>query len=113
MFLPVSGKKVEIFKISCIIYMTNCEAKTSPTHSFEVIHKDWSRNVFRKKLKFQNVTTSLWSYPIFIIFAPICREILLFLLNYGNSGLDFPFNDIHLYISQNNDIFQCFRRNYM
>ena len=54
--------------------MTNCEAMTSPTHSFE-IHKDWSRNVFRKNLKFQNVTTSWISYPIFIIFAPICRGI--------------------------------------
>ena len=35
MLLPVSGKKMKIFKISCIIYMTNCEAMTSPTRSFE------------------------------------------------------------------------------
>ena len=38
MLLPVSGekkKKKKKIKISCIIYMTNCEAMTSPTHSFE------------------------------------------------------------------------------
>ena len=39
------------------------------------IHKDWSRNVFRKNVKFQNGLNFLISYPIFIIFAPICREI--------------------------------------
>ena len=42
------------------------------------IHKDWSRNVFRKNVKFQNVTTLFnISYPIFIMFAPICREIFM------------------------------------
>ena len=37
------------------------------------IHKDWSRNVFGKK--FSKCHNFLISYPIFIIFAPICREI--------------------------------------
>ena len=56
------------------------------------IHKDWSRNVFRKKLEISKCHNFLISYPIFIIFAPICREIFTaFFWNYGDSGLDFPF----------------------
>ena len=47
---------------------------------------------FRKNLKFQNVTTSLFLIWIFIMFAPICREIfMLSFENYDDSGLDFPF----------------------
>ena len=38
MLLPVSGKKMKILKkfmYNIYIFMTNCEAMTSPTHSFE------------------------------------------------------------------------------
>ena len=38
------------------------------------IHKDWSRNVFRKNVKFQNVIYFLISHPIFIIFSLFCRK---------------------------------------
>ena len=79
-------KNMKIFKISCIIYMTNCEAMTSPTHS-RPYHKD-DQEMF--SVKFQNVTTSL--FPIFIIFAPICREI--FTLSFKIMVIldGFPFN---------------------
>ena len=48
MLLPVYGKIWKFSKFLCIIYMTNCEAMTSPTHAHLNIHKDWSRNVYRK-----------------------------------------------------------------
>ena len=35
MLLPVSGKKNENFQNFMYNNMTNCEAMTSPTHSFE------------------------------------------------------------------------------
>ena len=41
------------------------------------IHKDWSRNVFPKKCEISKCHNFLISYPIFIIFAPICREIFM------------------------------------
>ena len=45
--------------------------------SLQIGAKDWSRNVFWKNVKFQNVTTSLFLIRFFIIFAPICREIFM------------------------------------
>ena len=39
------------------------------------IHKEWSRNVFPKKCEISKCHNCLISYPIFIIFAPICGEI--------------------------------------
>ena len=48
--------------------------------------------VFQKKCEISKCHNFLISYPIFIIIAPICREIFYsFFWNYGNSGLDFPF----------------------
>ena len=53
-------KKMKIFKISCIIYIWQIVRRWHHQLSHLNIHKDWSRNVFRKNLKFQNVTTSLF-----------------------------------------------------
>ena len=51
------------------------------------------QEMFSEKMwNFQKCHNFLISYPIFIIFAPICREIFYaFFWNYGDSGLDFPF----------------------
>ena len=65
---------MKIFKISCIIYMTNCEAMTSPTHSFEY-SEGLVKKCFPKKWEISKCHNFLISYPIFIMFAPICGEI--------------------------------------
>ena len=54
--------------------MTNCEAMTSPTHSFEY---SWGlvKKCFPEKIEISKCHNFLISYPIFIIFAPICRDI--------------------------------------
>ena len=54
--------------------MTNCEAMTSPTHSFEY-SKGLVKKCFPKKCEISKCHNFLISYPIFIIFAPICGEI--------------------------------------
>ena len=54
--------------------MTNCEAMTSPTRSFEY-SQGLVKKCFPKKYEILICHNFLISYPIFIIFAPICREI--------------------------------------
>ena len=44
------------------------------------IHKDWSRNVFRKNVKFQNVITSLFSIRFSSFLHRFVGENFLFLL---------------------------------
>ena len=53
-------KKMKIFKISCIICIWQIVRRWHHQLSHLNIHKEWSRNVFRKNVKFQNVTTSLF-----------------------------------------------------
>ena len=64
------------------------------------IHKDWSRNVFWKNVKFQNVTTSLFLIRFSSFLHQSVTKFLLFLLKrgYGNSGLDFPFKDCNFWV---------------
>ena len=75
-------KKIIIFKISCMIYMTNCEAMTHLN-----IHKDGQEIMWNFKM------SQLPYFLIFIIFAPICREIFTLSLKLWY-GLDFPFNKV-------------------
>ena len=51
------------------------------------IHKDWSRNVFRKNVKFQKCHIFLISHPIFIIFSLLCR-IFFFIFFFIDSILE-------------------------
>ena len=44
------------------------------------IHKDWSRNVFRKNVKFQNVTTSLFLIRFSSFLHQSVGKLLLFFL---------------------------------
>ena len=43
------------------------------------IHKDWSRNVFRKNVKFQNVSTSLFLIRFSLFLHQSVGKFLLFL----------------------------------
>ena len=91
MLLSVSAKKSKNFNISYIIWQI---VRVWHHHLTQLnIHKDWSRSVFRKYGKFQNVLCNfLISYPNFIIFVSFCREFFSsFFLNYCNFGPDFPF----------------------
>ena len=68
-YLYLEKKKMKIFKIFMCIYIYDKLWGDDITNSLIWIFiRIWSRNVFRKNVKFQNVTTSLFSYPIFIIF---------------------------------------------
>ena len=55
------------------------------------IHKDWSRNVSWKNVKFQNVITPLFLIRFSSFLHQSVGKFLFFLWIYGNSGLDFPF----------------------
>ena len=64
---------MKIFKTLCMICMANCEAMTSPTHSFEY-SLGLVKKCFPKICEISKCHNFVISYPIFIIFAPICRE---------------------------------------
>ena len=89
-------KKNEPFwdKISCIIYYQQIVRRWHHQLSHLNIHKDWSRNVFRKNVKFQNVTTSLFHVSDFHHFwhqSVGKLSLLQFLWNYAViSGLRLP-----------------------
>ena len=68
--LPVSVKKNETFKNSCIIYMTNCEGMTSPTHSFEY------SGLLKKTAKFQTVTSSLYLPDFSFLHQSVAKSFL-------------------------------------
>ena len=56
----------------------NCEGWHQLPHLN--IHNDWSRNVFRKKMKFQNVITSLFLIQFSSFLLQSVGKFLLFLL---------------------------------
>ena len=68
-------KKMKIFKISCIIYNDKLWGDDITNSLIWIFIRTGQEMFSDKNVKFQNVTSFLISYPIFIIFAPICREI--------------------------------------
>ena len=96
-FILICVDRVKIFKTLCrpIICMANCEAMTSPTHSFEYsLGSTGQKKNSQKYVKFQNVITCFISYLIFIIFAPIFRNIFTLsfeIIQCINSWLDMSF----------------------
>ena len=52
--------KIKIFKISYVQYIWKIVRGWHHQLAHLNIHKDWSRNVFRKNLKCQNVISSLF-----------------------------------------------------
>ena len=71
----VSWLKYEIFVISIMKCVENCEEMTSSTHSFEYSY-GLVKKCFPKECEISKCHNFLISYPIFIIFAPFCRENL-------------------------------------
>ena len=69
----VSWLKYEIFVISIMKCVENCEEMTSSTHSFEYSY-GVVKKCFPKECEISKCHNFLISYPIFIIFAPFCRE---------------------------------------
>ena len=70
MFLPVWAKNEKFSKFH-IQYIWKIVRGWHHQLAHLNIHKDWSRSVFQKNLKFQNV---IISHPIFIIFSLFCRK---------------------------------------